>query len=314
VPIDTDVPQSAGWWLKLLSGKLHDRRTGRGWERGMVGRRPHRPALDLLDDYLRGDPPLPHVANGWKDALRAFIRQSRMNYAEMVVESCRERMVPLGFATAADDDRSGDEEAARIMVANELDLRTADVFTHMLSMGDGYMIVGMPPGTQTGDPTAIPLITAEDPREVITAEDPATGRTLAGVKLFRDEWDSRDLAYVYTPGRVDVAARRGNTSMMTTASHRFTPSQWDWDDNLTAAFPAGFEDLLPVHRFANRRGVGEFEPHIDVLDRINDTIFERVAVGKYQAFRQRVAIGLPRHYPDDYPVVELRGLCEECAG
>lgn len=299
--IPTDVQGSPGWWLKTLSGRLHDRRTGRGWTPTTKSRRMARPALDLLDDYLRGDPPLPHVADGWREALRPFIRQARMNYAELVVEACRERMVPLGFATAADDDRSGDERAAELAARNELNLRTADVFTWMLVLGDAYMIVAPPKGTPADADEIWPLITAEDPREVITAEDPATGETLAAVKMIRDEWDSRDVAYVWTPGRVDVAVRKGPTSTMTTEVHRFGGSQWSWSEREGGALPAGFEDVVPVLRFRNRRGVGEYEPHLDVLDRINDGLFERVAIAKYQAFRQRVAIGLPDVYPDGHP-------------
>jgi hypothetical protein len=298
VPIDTDTAGSPGWWLKTLAGKLHDRRRGRGWSPTAPGPRRARPGLDLLDDYLAGDPPLPHVADGWREALRPFIRLARMNYAELVVESARERMIPLGFGTAADDDRSGDSEAARVYAANSLDLVTADVFLWMLEFGDAYMIVGPRPGADDGDP---PLITAEDPREVITAEDPATGRTLAGVKVFRDEWDDRDLAYVYLPGEVHVAVRRGSASIMAATSYRFGGRQWEWDDSAGGKPPAGFDDLIGVHRFRNRRGVGEYEPHLDVLDRINDTLFERLAVAKYQAFRQRAAIGLPDRYPPDHP-------------
>jgi hypothetical protein len=297
VPIDTDQRGAPGWWLRVLSRRLEDRRSGRGWTRDQVGRRDRRPGLDLLQSYLDGDPPLPHVAEGWREALRPFVRQARMNYAELVVEACRERMVPLGFATAADDDRSGDEVAAQVAAANELDLRTADAFEHMLTLGDGYMIVGKEAGSADDAP---PLITAEDPREVVTAEDPATGRTLAAVKRIRDEWAGGDVAYVYTPGRVDVATRRGAEADVS-GPGEFAGGQWEWDPARSGALPPGFDDLVPVFRFRNRRGVGEYEPHLDVLDRINDTIFERVATAKYQAFRQRVAIGLPMEYPDGHP-------------
>ena len=51
-------------------------------------------------------------------------------------------------------------------------------------------------------------------------------------------------------------------------------------------------------RFRNARGVGEFEPHLDVLDRINDQVFERVTIAKLQAFRQRAIIGLPDEEED----------------
>jgi hypothetical protein len=57
-------------------------------------------------------------------------------------------------------------------------------------------------------------------------------------------------------------------------------------------------DLVPVVRFKNRRGVGEYEPHLDLLDRIDNEVFRRIGISAYQAFRQRAAIGLPNEDED----------------
>lgn len=293
MPIDTATPRSAGWWLEQLGRRMQARTTGARWSQ-TARRRDVRPGLDLLDDYLRGDPPLPDVSVGWRDALLPLIREARMNYAELVVESVRERMIPLGWATAVDADESGDEVAARVATANQLELRSADVFRSMLSMGEGSMIVGAP-DAQTG----IPVISAEDPREVITAIDPATGRAIAALKLFRDEWTGEQLAYVYVPGAVWVA-RRPATAMF----GGFFGQAWEWDPALSSAYPAGFEDLVPVVPFVNRGGQGEYEPHLDVLDRINSEIFRRVSVAVYQAFRQRAIIGLPETSDDQPPAAD----------
>jgi hypothetical protein len=55
---------------------------------------------------------------------------------------------------------------------------------------------------------------------------------------------------------------------------------------------------VPVVRFKNRRGVGEYEPHLDLLDRIDNEVFRRIGISAYQAFRQRAAIGLPNEDED----------------
>lgn len=278
--IDTETPRSPGWWLVKLQAELDLRRRGNyHWQRN---RRKGRPGLELLDDYLNGDPPLPHVVEGWADAMRPFLRQCRLNVAELVVECVRERMIPLGWSTAIDSNEDGDQVAARVAAANDLDLQLGDVFGWMLGLGDGYAILG--PNVDSDADDAPPLITAEDPREVITAEDPATRRTIAALKVYRDEWDARDVAYVYLPGEVWRATRGGRGSGVT---------GWEWDPEQPQRWPAGFEDFIPVYRFENRRGVGEFEPHLDVLDRINDQIFSRVTIAKFQAFRQRAIEGLP---------------------
>ena len=297
MPIDTTVPRSPGWWASKLGTALWRRRTGYGWSELTAGRRKGRPGLDLLQSYVDGDPPLPHVADEWKQALWPYVRQARMNYAELIIQAPLDRMELLGFGTAVDDDRSGDDAAADIFDANDLALRFAEAAEHMLVLGDGYMMAGLPPGSD------MPLITAESPLDAITAEDSSTGRTLAGLKRVRDEWDARDLVYVLTPGRVDVAVKRGGSTLDgSPASFGLDGSQWEWDGRLSGPFPAGFEDLLPMHRFTNRRGRGEFEIHLDVLNRINGTIFDRLAIQKYQAMRQRAAIGLPDVYPEGHPL------------
>ena len=44
---------------------------------------------------------------------------------------------------------------------------------------------------------------------------------------------------------------------------------------------------FPLVHLRNRRGIGEFEEHLEDLQRINDTLFTRIVLTKMQAFRQR---------------------------
>jgi hypothetical protein len=228
----------------------------------------------------------------------------------MAIEPTRHRMVPLGFRTAAaGDEASGDTEADKIARANDLSLKFTDIAEWMLEFGDSYSIVGAP-----GD-DGVPLITAEDPRQVITAHDAATGGYLAGLKVFRDDWDTADFAYLYLPGQVFVATRKSRSSLIGTQYYRFNPSGWDWDNERSGSLPYS---VVPVTRFPNQRGVGEFEPHLDLLDRINNTILDRVTVSKIQAFRQRAAKGLPDVYPPGHPqagqTIDYTGVFEADPG
>lgn len=155
----------------------------------------------------------------------------------------------------------------------------------MVVLGDGYAIVGPP---EEGDD--LPVITAEDPRQVITAHDPVRqSRVLAGLKLWWDPETSEDLAYVYLPGYVRVARRPARSSTLGPL-FRFSASAWSWDDDASFALPI---PDVPVVRFRNRRGVGEFEPHVDLLDRINHMILQRMVIATLQAFRQRAVKGVP---------------------
>lgn len=285
--INPDTPD--GMWFERLATALHQRRTGRiggrKWTRSAVMSERIRPPLTVLDDYRQGDPPLrPDIHSGWKPYVRQFVRMGRLNTADLVVTATANRMQLRDFRTAAAGDEMGDSDARDIMRANGMKLVARDLVETCLGLGDSYSIVAPPSGGRTRS-----LITAEDPRQVITAQDPATGEYEAGLKMFRSEWDDEDVAYLYLPGLVRRATRTGATSI-TNGIYRFEPKAWDWDDGADQTVPGG---VMPVTRFRNRDGVGEFERHLDTIDRINDKIFDEWWIAKIQAFRQRAVKNLP---------------------
>lgn len=303
-PIDFETPFSPGWWMQTLSRKLEQRNAGFAWTPTALSRPVDaRPGLTLLRRWYRGDPPLPVAAKGWQEAFREYLRLSRMNYAQLVIEPTRHRMKPAGWRTAVAGDDAGDAEALRIARANDLDVVFSDVAKDMLSLADAYMIVGEPQKSLGG----IPLITGESPLNTITAEDGATRVTRSALKLAVDEWTGDQLAFVYMPGEVFVA-RQGSSS--TPAS---SGAGWHWDEDLSGPLPDGLGDVVPVVRFSNLDGVGDYEPHLDVLARINDGILNRVVIGKLQAFRQR-AVQLESDKDEQGQPVDLEGLFEADPG
>lgn len=64
--IDTDQPDSDGWWLQQLYAQLIEQRAY---------------CQRMLDRYL-GDPPLPFISEIQRDAVRYFVRQSPSGSAE----------------------------------------------------------------------------------------------------------------------------------------------------------------------------------------------------------------------------------------
>lgn len=286
--IDIQTQGSPGWWLNLLGSKLHDRRVGRDgrrrWSRTGVASSKVRPPLLLLDDYRRGDPPLhDDIHSGWAEPFRRYVRMGRLNIAGLSVSSPSNRMGIRDFRTAAAADELGDIEARKLMRANDLKLKVREVNETFLGLGDAYTIVTPPDATRD-----FSLITAESPLQCITAHDPATGQTLAGLKLFRDEWDSADWAYLFLPGELWVAKLEGPTSLRRNGAWRMT-SKWEWAEDKFDDVP---DNEVAMIRFRNKDGVGEFEHHLDTLDRINDKLFNEWWISKIQAFRQR-AIKLP---------------------
>ena len=305
--IDFDTPRSPGWWLKTLSRELHDRRLGlhhgRKYSTATIKPQRFRPGLQLLQDHLDGDPPLLSCASGWEDGYREIVRLGRLNVAALIVESKSNRMKLRDFRTAEAGDELGDEKARDIMRAANMVVVAREVHDGFLSLGDSYAIVTPPKdaAAMTGE-DRFPIVTAEDAREVITAHDPATGKILAAFKMFRDEWDAADFAYLFVRAealdgtgddgsvRQWIATKPKGMSSITESAWR--PSRaWDWvEGKEDMRVP---KDRMPVHRFKNYQGVGEYERHLATLDRINDKIVDELTIAKTQAFRQRAVKNLP---------------------
>lgn len=294
--VDTDTPFSPGWYLRVLMERLHNRRVGRDgrrrWSRTSLTSSRLRPPLMLLDDYWRGDPPLQEdIHRGWGDPFRQYYRMGRLHVADLLVSATSNRMGIRDFRTAAADDELGDVAARDLMRANRLKLVARDVHDTMLGLGDGYTML-TPPDAER-DYT---LITAESPLYTITAHG-ASGRTLAGLKMVRDDWDTADLAFLFIRDQgLYVARLEGPTTLKSNRPFSFS-TKWTWDVDMFDDVPGG---LVPIVRFRNRRGVGEFEHHLDTLDRINDKLFNEWWISKLQAFRQRALIIADEDQDDDY--------------
>ncbi len=272
MPIDTKTPDTPGWWLERLLKKLNDQKARR----------------DRLNSYYDNTAAIPITATkATKAAYQRLMGLAKTNYAELVVEAVRERMIPVGFRTGAETDDLGDKEAWRIWQANSLDADCNLVHRAKLVMGDAYVIVG-----GFDDTIGAPLITPEDPREVITEQDPRhRRRTRAALKVFTDETDGLDWAYLYLPGAVFKAARKHRSG---DAEALMFSSSWEWRTD-GEQIPGG---VVPVVRFPNRANMfgeskGEFEPHLSVLDRINYGTLNRLEIVTLQAFRQRGIKGVP---------------------
>lgn len=270
--MDTTTQGAPGWWLAYLLKRL----------------KAQAQRADRLETYLDGTNGIPvHADKALRDAYRRLMAMARTNFGELVVEAVRERMVPLGFRTGAGGDENGDADAWRIWQSNFLDADSALVHRAQLGLGDGYVIVGPPPA-----PGELPIITPEDPREVITAHDPVRKReTIAALKVFRDDVAGVDRAYLYLPGAVIKLRREireGSFGLDSTVD--------EWKPETGQLLPA---KVVPVVRFANRPklngcSVSELEPHLGILDRINYTVLSRLEIATLQAFRQRALKGGPQ--------------------
>lgn len=273
--MDTTTLNSPGWWFRVLAEKMSTRNT----------------ALTTLENYMTGNAPLPEGAHGLRAAYQTFQQKARVNFAELIVEAVQERMTVTGFRVGDGEELS--KEADRIWSYNELDTFSGDVHADMLGLRDGYAIVA--PG-----PDGIPVITREDPMLVIAEMDPLRpSKPRAALKMFRDEYSGFDTAYLYLPGVVYCAQRKNTGPLSGTITVDMTG--WEWVAGKSPMrWPRGFEDVIPVVRWHNKNGVGEYERHTDTLNRINYTVLQRLVITALQAYRQRAVKG-----SEKIPEVEL---------
>lgn len=268
-------PGTPEWWHNRLRTQMREENKGGLWERTKESQNPKgQPGLDLLHRYISGEPPLTKVSAGWRETLRPYLRSGRLNVSALVVGSASDRMVPTGWVTSVENDLDGDAVAADVAAENALPIVGADLARHMLTYRRGHLMLSAP----RPDSEGIPTITAEDPRFMTVATDAITGRPSAALKVGVDEWTGKEMSWLFLPGRVQIArVGRDGRAVLEQAQ----------------PLPGAFRDSIPIFTAENLDGVGEFERHLDTLSRINDGIFERLIIAKYQAFRQRAIKGLP---------------------
>lgn len=292
---DLDTPYSDGWWLKRLSKALYDK--------------PKRPPTKISDDrrceYNRsewldmlwarftGNGPLQRIADRYVDATRDFMRLSKTNFGALVVEALQDRTQFLGVRSAEGADADGDDTVRAFLTENGPFMD--DALTYAYALGTGYVMVGPP---AEGEKLAI--ATAEDPRQVIVATDPARPSIIrAGLKMYRDDDANEHIAALYLPGDPKAAGDdpgskdRYRTAVRKGASWSglaFSPKSWDWDADRSG--PLSVQGLgVPIVPVVNKLGTGEFENHLDLLDRIQNGIADRLWTAKFQTFLQRALIG-----------------------
>jgi hypothetical protein len=232
--------------------------------------------LQALRSYLDGTAPLPEGAEGHREAYKDFQKKARTNFGELVVDAVAERMNVAGFTVGKET--SDDTQIRSIWKRNNLQNGIADVLRDMIGLSTGYVIVGE-------DTQGLSIVTCEKPEQVITEQDAQfPDRVRAALKIYRDTVDNVDVAFLHLVGKVYTYNRK----VTNTQRQTITNFQQDW--LLVSEADTGL-NFIPVFPFINRGGLGEFESHIDLLDRINWNILQRLVMTAMQAYRQRAIVG-----------------------
>ncbi|MEV0357115.1 phage portal protein [Nocardia sp. NPDC050697] len=281
----SDVKGSPAWWFeKLMQG--FDARGPMQWHPLGLDQEPsaldtRKERLERLWAYYVGRAPLPQVASEYSEVFRVVMRKARSNYAPMTVNAMLNRMALTGVSTAIDNDAGGDDLAAEVAEVSNLSTTVQDLFAYVFTMSEAYGMV-VPPKKGSA---AKPMIVALDPRNAIGDVDPNNPHVLRALLVRTcDPMLEVETAVLFLPGSLQRAKR-------SLTGQPVDSLRWEWDGEPEKIVGIDHLGGIPGVRLDNANGLGEYEPHLDLLDRINDTTLQRIVVTWYQSFRQRGVIG-----------------------
>lgn len=248
-------------------------------------------SVKQLEAYYEGDHPLPvmptsNAALQAETAYRRLLQMGRTNWVKLVADAPAERLQVTGFRSGLE--QAADAEVWGIWQANQLDADSALVHSTALVTGQAFALVW-------ADANGQPKITPEHPSQCIVAYERGTRRErAAGLKAWRDDsgkicatlW-TRDWVLKYESEK-ESESLIGNDWV-----RRETPGE-PWP----ARNPLGVVPLVEFRANPSLRpavlggGCGEFEPVLDIQDRINRVLFTRLLAGEFGAFRQRWVVGM----------------------
>ncbi|QUE26190.1 portal protein [Mycobacterium phage Akhila] len=248
-------------WLPVLTKRIDD---------GM-------PRVRLLARYSNGDAPLPELTRNTSAAWRSFQREARTNWGLMVRDSVADRIIPNGITVGGSADSDLALRARRIWRDNRMDSVCKQWVKYGLDFGESYLTCW-----RRDDGTA--TITADSPETMVVSVDPLQPwRIRSAMRWWRDLDAESDFAIVWSgdgwqkfarPCFVQSSSRR---RLVTRISDSWVPVG---DAVVTGSPP-------PVVVYQNPDGMGEVEPHIDIINRINRAELQLLSTMAIQAFRQR---------------------------
>lgn len=269
--IDVQTLNTPGWWM----------------QRGAERIRAQFDRINGLIQRVNGQQPLPHGAtDAVYEAYCAFQKKSRANWADAIVRAREERIRLVGFRTDVDGDSDGDQVAADLAKRSRMFAELPDAVHFALTTGRGPLLVGKRSDGR-------PLVTAEDPRQVAIFRDAATNEITAAFKVLFDDNTGVQYAYLYrqTDDGVRMWTAENKAPLLSGQMPQFGVS-WDWGEGGVAGVELPVANV-PMVEIVARHGVGVFELHLDLLDRIDHETLQGLVLVAFQAYKQRAVIGAP---------------------
>lgn len=267
---DEPEPQSPGRspqeWLDVLARRLDLRRNH----------------VEKLRRYSDGDAPLPEMSKETAEAWQRFQEKARTNWGDLIVSSVVDRIVPNGITVKGDTKSPKATAAQKVWRDNRMDSVIKDWVRFGLIYTQSYLTLWR---GEDG-----PVITADSPETMCVVTNPLQRwRPKAALRVWRVGEEAKDFAMVWTEGRWDLFTRPTYSAV----EHKVVPTRWltNLAEGQWTHQDSGASVGIPVVLYNNPGGAGEYENHLDLIDRINSGILERLVIVAMQAFRQRAITG-----------------------
>lgn len=243
--------------------------------------------------YYKGNHDLPAGPNQHREVFQRFQRLARTNLCLLCAESMVHRTRAIGFRDPGWTNVTEIDPVWRLWQGAKLDARQFFIWRKVYGVGSAYVTVGVDPRTAKK-----PRVTIEGPQNVIVEHDPAdASRRLAALRLWHDPIVRRWMATLYLPG-----ARPGQpglryswqTTQQTSQGGMGIGPSWKpglWQDRNDAARSLPEVPVIPFYNGdEGEEPYPAFEPGIDVQNRLNLTLLNRLTSERYAAFRQTILL------------------------
>lgn len=279
------VAETPAEWLPILAKRLDD----------------DLPRVRLLNRYINGDAPLPEMGANVKASWQKFQRKARTNWGLLVQDAVADRIVPNGITVKGSADSLVARRAQRIWRDNHMDTVIKEWVRFGLTYRQSFLTCWV-------DEDGKAVITADSMETMVVSTDPLQPwRVRAALRVWRDLDAEKDFCIVWCDGYRQKFFRDCYTETPTRRRLvRLIQGEWtpELGDDGEPEPPTETGNPPPVVVYNNPGGFGEFEPHLDVINRINEGVLQRLVITAMQAFKQRWlkspvgSSGLPRKDPD----------------
>lgn len=233
------------------------------------------PRVRLLGRYVSGDAPLPEMSKNTRASWKSFQRESRTNWGLLVRDAVTDRIVPNGITVGGSADSEIAVQAQRIWRDNRMDVVFRDWLDHGVTYSQSFLTCWERDGQA--------IITADSPETMCVATDPLQPwRVRAAIRQWRDLDEEKDYAIVWSTGSRQKFSRPCYAKASSKRLLTRVAGGWDAVGDLIET-----DGAPPVVVYNNPGGVGDFETHLDDINRINRGVLWRMTTMAMQAFRQR---------------------------